>query len=61
MSPAHMLQYMCCKPSKLIESQKAISTLCHTHGVESVEGSLVDNSIVRDLVMAVNINCNPEE
>jgi hypothetical protein len=31
---AHVLQYLCSKPSKVVEPQKAINAFCHTHGVE---------------------------
>jgi hypothetical protein len=35
-APAHMLQYLCSKPSKVVEPQNAF---CHTHGVERADES----------------------
>jgi hypothetical protein len=34
---AHMLQYMCSKPLKVVQPQKAINAFCHTHGVERAD------------------------
>jgi hypothetical protein len=36
---ARMLQYLCSKPLKVVESQKVINTFCHTHGVETADKS----------------------
>jgi len=34
----YVLQYLCSKPSKLIESHKAINVFCHIHGIKRVDG-----------------------
>ena len=38
-APTHMLQYLCSKPLKLVESQKTKNAFCHTNDMDRVEGS----------------------
>jgi len=38
LGPVYVLQYLCSKPLKLIESHKAINIFCHIHDVKRVGG-----------------------